>query len=248
VDWSQYENFDGKRIARVITNAPRLGEDLLTLTIEQLKPIQSSDESLFEISSPTKPQHQIRFVTLTEDDLRRNLLGSPEIIWPQTLDSAEKGPASFYVSIAPTGTVREMLQLYTVNERANDSAIDQIMKWKFKPVTKDGLPSQAEGVLSFNLDTRAWGPASPLTDAEARKLASKIIEPDVPPGKFPSGSICNVRISVDLTGKVIEAIIDSCPSDLGIPSLNALRKWQFSPIMENGEPRPYRANIVFRIP
>jgi hypothetical protein len=248
VDWSQYENFDGKTIARVITNAPRLGEDLLTLTIEQLKPIQSSDESLIEIPSPTEPQHQIRFVALTEDDLRHDLLGSPEIIWPQTLDGADKGAASFYLSIDPTGTVREALQLYTVNERANDSAINQIIKWKFRPITKNGFPAQAEGVLSFTLDSRAWGPPSPLTDAEARKLASNITEPDIPPDKFPAGSVCNLRISVDSTGKVIEAIIDSCPSDMGIPSLDALRKVQFSPLMENGQPRPYRANIVFRIP
>jgi Gram-negative bacterial TonB protein C-terminal len=248
VDWSQYEMFDGKRIARVITNAPRLGEDLLTLTIEELRPIQPLDESLFEIPNPTDPQHQIRFIDLSEEDLRRNLLGSSEIIWPQTLDSTEKGPASFYVSIDPTGSVREVLQLYTVNERANDSAIDQIMKWKYKPITKGGFPAQAEGVLSFTLDTRAWGPASPLTDAEARKLASNITAPDVPVGKFPVGTVCNLRISVDSTGKVIEAIIDGCPSGLGIPSLDALRKWQFSPIMENGQPRPYRANIEFRIP
>jgi hypothetical protein len=156
VDWSRYENFEGKAIAQVVTNAPRLGEDLLTVTIEQLKPIGSADPSLFEIPNPTGPEHRIRFVTLTEDELRRDLLGSPQIIWPQTLDGAEKGPASFYVSIDPTGTVREVLQLYTVNERSNDSAIAQIMKWKFKPITKDGLPAQAEGVLSFDLDTRAW--------------------------------------------------------------------------------------------
>jgi hypothetical protein len=248
VDWSQYENFEGKRIARVITNAPRLGEDLLTLTIEQLEPIRSSDSSLFEIPNLTEPQHQIRFVTLTEDDLRHDLLGSPEIIWPQTLDGEEKGPASFYVSIDPTGTVREVLQLYTVNERTNDSAIDQIMKWKLKPITKDGLPSQAEGVLSFDLNTRASGPAYPLTDAEARKLASNITKPDVPADKFPAGSVCNLSISVDSAGKVIEAIINGCPSDLGVPSLDALRKWHFSPIMESGQPRPYRASIVFHIP
>jgi hypothetical protein len=35
---------------------------------------------------------------------------------------------------------------------------------------KDGVRVQAEAILNFHFDTRAYGPAKPLTDAEVRKL------------------------------------------------------------------------------
>jgi len=56
----------------------------------------------------------------------------------------------------------------TANERSNDSAIRQILRLRFKPAVKDGLAVQAEGILTFDLNTRASGPANALTDAEVR--------------------------------------------------------------------------------
>lgn len=247
VNFTKYEMFKGKQVARVITNAPRLGEDLRTLRIVQLEELKSPDPSIFQGDDQTKPQQQIRFTDQSETDLRSAVIGNQEIIWPQTLDGDEKGPASFYISIDSAGNVREVQPLYTVNERTNDSAINQLMKWKYKPFTKDGLPAQAEGVLTFALDTRAWGPPSPLSDADARKLASNIVEPDIPAGTYPIDTVYTLRIAVDTEGKIIEVIAGDGPYQLFGPCYSALRKWHFSPIMENGQSRPYRAQITFHI-
>jgi hypothetical protein len=118
------------------------------------------------------------------------------------------------------------------------------MKWTFKPIVKDGFPVQAEAILDFKLNTRAWGPASPLSDAQARKLASNTVEPIVPPG-IPAGTIYNMSVAVDSEGRIIEEIAPGGPSALFKPCMDALGKWQFKPLLENGEPRPYRATITF---
>ncbi len=171
-----------------------------------------------------------------------------EIIWPQVLDGAVTGAATFYVSLDTTGKVREVHPLQTANERSNDSAIRQIMRWRFNPARMDGTPVQSEGILTFILNTRAWGPKDTLDDASVRKLASNVVEPIIAPGKYPPGTEYKLWIAVDTDGIVIEKIAAGGPPDLFGTCDNALKQWHFSPLMENGEPRPYRALVVFRIP
>ena len=247
VAFADYQPFEGKQVARLVTNAPRLGEDIVTLNVLKLEKWKSPDLSLLDVSIPTPQAQRIRIVDESGDTLQNSLIGNPQIIWPQPLDGAQKGPASFYVSMDKTGNLREVQQLYTANERTNDSAISQIKKWKFKPIEEDGVPVQAEGVLAFTLDTRAWGPADALTNEEARKLATGIVEPDFP-RNFPSGTVYTLWIAVDSEGRVIEAMAGDGPNALWSPCYDALRKWQFHPVMENGQPRPYRAQIAFRVP
>ena len=129
----------------MITNAPRRGEDLYTLTVTQLKEIDKA----IKIDVPDDAgTGRIKFQDVSEAELRSHLVGSPSITWPQPLDGAEKGPASFFVSIDTTGQVREVQQLYTVNERTNDSAKNQLMRWHFEPFAVDGKPMQTSGAES----------------------------------------------------------------------------------------------------
>ena len=104
---------------------------------------------------------------------------------------------------------------------------------------------QAEGVLTFDLNTRAYGPDHVLTDAEVRRLATNQVDCVTPPGKFPEGTVKSELIAVDADGKVIEVI--STGEVHGVDCLAAIGQWKFSPIMENGQPRPYRAQIDFHL-
>jgi len=196
-------------------------------------------------SVPTQePTHT---VIIGENALRKLALQPLEIIWPQVLDGPTTGQTSYRVVLDPLGNVSEVLPLSMFVERANDSAQRQIMRWKFKPFVRDGAAVQAEAVLTFHFDTRAYGPAAPLTEAEVRKLASGIVNADYPRGTA-TGTTCSLRIAVDSDGYLIEVIDNKCPRELSIPCLDAIRKWHFSPIIENGQPRPYRAEVTFRAP
>jgi hypothetical protein len=76
-----------------------------------------------------------------------------------------------------------------VNERTNDSAINQLMRRTFKPfAAADGRPIQSSGILRFTLDTRAFGPHTPLTDAEARKLVANPTNPKIEGSVPPPGT------------------------------------------------------------
>ncbi|HYL91913.1 MAG TPA: energy transducer TonB [Alphaproteobacteria bacterium] len=213
--------------------------------IIELKSLQHPDESFFVIASPTAEEKRIINVSLPEAELQSLDLGNREIIWPQVLDGETTGSVSIYVSIDSKGLVREVLPVRSDNERANESACRQIKTWKFKPVSRNGAPAQADIVMTFAMNTRAWGPASPLSDAEVRKLASNTVEPVIQKGTVPPGTSYTLRIAIDAEGRLIEVIPSKGPSRLFGPCYEAIKQWRFQPILENGEPRPYRGEVAF---
>jgi len=246
VEFMDYEKFEGKRVARRLTYRIDPGDSLLlrVMTLGQLK---SPDEAQFSIAEPTPQESQIRSVIVPEGELRDLALQPTEIVWPQVLDGNTTGETSYYLSVDRSGRVREVLPLSVAIERADDSARRQIMQWKFKPVTRDGVAVQAEAVLNFHFNTRAFGPSVPLTDDEVRKLASNVTEPVFPNGAT-SGATYSLWIAVDSDGHVIEMIGGDGAHELSQACSQALGKWHFTPIVENGKPQPYGAQVTFQVP
>jgi hypothetical protein len=247
VEFMDYKTFQGKRVARRLVHSIS-ASDGLTAQVTELDELKHPDEHLFEIHQATAEEKRIHPVVLTQAQLQGQAVENREIVWPQALDGATTGSASFYVSVDPSGQVREVVPVSTANERTNESVCRQLMKWKFKPITKDGMPAQAESLLTFTLNTRAFGPPSPLSDAEVRKLASNTVEPVISPGTFPAGTTYTLRAAIDSDGRLIEVIAGDGPPKLFSPCYQAVSKWQFKPIFQNGEPMPYRAEIAFRVP
>jgi hypothetical protein len=247
VDFMDYKKFKDRRVARMISYRIDPG-DTWQARITTLAEFKSNDEAQFAITNPTPTDMQIHSVVLSEVGLR-NLSAEPvQIIWPQVLeDQNMTGKTSYYVSLDRGGKIREVLPLSVAIERADDSARRQIMRQKFNPAMKGGIPVQAEGILSFNYDTRAYGPKAMLTDEEARKLAADIVDPEFPPGTA-SGTTCSIRIAVDADGHVIEQIAMADCHGIHMACQKAIGKWHFSPIMEAEKPRPYRAELTFRVP
>lgn len=247
VDFLNYQYFHEVRVARFLSYKIDPGDSYQARIVELDDLDHNPDPMLFHVAHPTERKEQIQSVVLADAELRSRALQSPDVIWPQVLDGLVTGQTSYYISTDRSGQVREVLPLSVMAERADDSARRQIMQWKFKPLLKNGVPVQIEGVLKFDFNTRAYGPPEPLSDEEARKLASNIVEPVFPPG-VASGETFTIRIAVDINGDVIEWIAGDGAHELYQPCADALRKWHFRPIMENGEARPYRAQIVCRVP
>jgi hypothetical protein len=247
VDFMDYQKFKNKRVARTLIYHLDAG-DSLQAHINTLGEFKKYDDAKFSIAEPTPRQKQIRSVVVPEAELRDLALQPTEIILPQVLeDQQTQGETSYYLSLDRSGQVREVFPLSVAIERADDSARRQIMHWKFKPLVKDGIPVQAEAVLNFHFNTRSFGPAEFLTDAEVRKLATNVVEPIYPAGAVP-GSTFSIRIAVDAEGDVIESMAVGGTRELSRPCSQAIGKWHFSPILEDGKPRPYRAQITCRVP
>jgi hypothetical protein len=111
-----------------------------------------------------------------------------------------------------------------------------------------GGPAQTQSILTFTLNTREWEPPDPLRDVEVRKLASNIVELVIPVGLAPSGTAYTVHVAIDSDGNLIEAIPAEGIRGIFQPCYGAIRQWHFSPILEDGQPRPYRAEVKFQVP
>jgi hypothetical protein len=244
--FDSYLPFKKKMVARTIKAqfAPDL---VLTAKITALAELSSPDEKLFTIDAATPATEQMKTIQVTEGSARALALNTPAIVWPTVREGKTEGVMSVYVSVDRSGHVREVWPLVSNNLELNQAAREQLLRWQYKPYNNGG-PSQMEAALTFSFATRIENPISVLNDAEARKLATHVVEAVVPAGKARKGSKFSLRISVDEAGKV-QAVLNQnkvAPA-LYTSGAAALKQWRFRPYLNNGKPDRFYADITFQV-
>jgi TonB family protein len=237
-EFKRYAPFGKKQVAREIVSDPEPGTTI-TETVNELRALSNPEESLFAITEPTNSQ--LQSVNIDEAAARPLLVSSPEIKWPTVRGGKTSGVLSVYVSVDRSGKVREVWPLNSDNPSLDDAARDQMQSWQFKPATFHGVPVQFETIwtLAFNADIA--NPVPLLSNEEARKFATKIVEAQLPPG-----ASVTVRISVDAQGKIMGATNPTnAEAQLFMKGYSAARQWQFPPYLKDGEPDRFNAEIVF---
>jgi hypothetical protein len=249
-EFKDYAKFGEKRVARRIVDNPEPGVTLET-RITSLVDLTSPDETLFEISQPTPVADQIRRVRVSDDTLRSLVQGGTEIAWPTVGAGPFTGGCAVYVSADRAGHVREAWPEGCDNASLQDPLRDAIKAWLLKPAVADGATVQVESLMGFTfhaeLDSAKALPL--LSDAELRKLAKHIVEPNFPANSGLPGTEFIVQISVDENGKLTGL---GNTHKLSGPVLKAiyaaLLKWDFSPYLRDGKPQYFHADVVFRVP
>jgi outer membrane biosynthesis protein TonB len=244
--FDSYLPFKKKMVARTIKAefAPAL---VLTVKVTELAEFSNPDEKLFAIDAPTPAADQIKTIQVTEDSARSLAVNTPAIIWPPVREGKTEGIMSVYVSVDRSGKVREVWPLASNNPELNEPVREQLLRWQYKPYNNGG-PLQMEAVLTFAFATRIENPVPVLSDAQARKLATRIVEAVVPPGKARKGTRFSLRISVDEGGKAqtVENKNKVAPA-LYKAGVAALKQWRFRPYMNNGKPDRFYAEITFQV-
>lgn len=241
-----YLPFKKKMIARTIKAefAPGL---ILTAKVIELAELPKPDEKLFTIDAVTPSSEQMKTIQVTEDTTRALALDTPPIVWPPVREGKTEGVMSVYISVDRSGHVREIWPLVSNNLELNEAAREQLLHWQYKPYTNGGL-SQMEAVLTFAFSTRIENPVPVLSDAEARKLATRIVEAVVPAGKARKGTKFSLRVGVDEAGmtqtvqnqsKVVPALYTA--------GVAALKQWRFRKYLNHGKPDRFYADIIFQV-
>ena len=248
VEFKNYKNFKDKRVARLLVTDPEPGTTI-EAKISELSELTNPDEALFAISHPTPEDQQLQSVYLSEADLKSLSVKNHEIVWPTIRDGKTSGTLSLYVSIDKEGRVRETFPLNSDNSNLNPAARQQVQDWKFKPATIDGKPVQIESILTFAFSANIGNPVAILSDAEARKLATEIVEPRIPPGAGAPGATFTVRAIFDQDGK-LQGVENpfGVPTDLFAAACDALTGWRFYPYLIDGKPDSFKADIIFGAP
>lgn len=244
--FADYLAFKNKMVARTITAdfAPGL---TIAAKITELTELAQPEESMFAVETPTPLEQQIRSSQIGEDSARILALNTPAIVWPTVREGNTSGVLSLYISTDRRGQVREAWPLGSGNQALSDAAREQVLRWQYKPFMNGG-PTQMEAVLTFAFSTKIENPVPVLTNAEARKLATRVVAPVIAPGKAAKGTKFTLRVSVDETGVVKDV---QNPNKVA-PALwqagsAALKKWRFRPYMNQGKPDRFYADIVLRV-
>jgi Gram-negative bacterial TonB protein C-terminal len=246
VEFKQYLPFEEKFVARLIASDPEPGTTVQA-KVTELKPLSSYDEKLFAIEQPTPPNEQILSIRIDNAVLKRLALSTAEVQWPGVRDGKTTGVLSLYISVDRTGKVREVWPLNSDNPQLDGAAREQVGQWQYKQAVVKGAPVQFEGIVTLPFATQISNPIPVLTDAESRKLATKIVEASFKAGTAPSGTAATVRVSVSEEGKILGV---SNPgklnNELFFPAMVAVRQWTFRPYEVNGKASRFDAEITFR--
>lgn len=254
MEFGDYRKFGGKQIARKFHCDPEPGTSLLgdVVVLEDLSHVDAA--GLF---APL-PSNDSRFDSLeaSPSQLEQLTAGNLPITWPTIHSGHTSGRLAMYISIDSQGRVREAWPLNSDNSGLDDPARDQVRQWSIQP-QKDaaGNPIQIDGGLGFSFETAVADPIPVLTDEEARQLLISSVEPRFPPGVAPSGTRYRVRIAVNEQGKVTGGAEGDTevpgtirpPGPALYPIMMALFDWHFRPLMKDGQPHYFFAELVFTV-
>jgi hypothetical protein len=245
-DFKDYRDFKGKRVARRIVIDPESGTKI-EAKVAELTELTNPDEGLFAVHQPTLPTERLTRTRISEAVARSLLISPPDILWPSVRSGKTSGVLSMFVSVDREGHVRETWPLNSDNAGLEDSARAQVMKWQFKPAKMHDVTVQTETVLTLAFNTKVGDPIPILSDEEARKLATTVVEPVFPPGTA-KGTEVKVQIGVSLDGTVNGAGNQyNAPTELFLAAANAVRQWHFRPYIQEGKPDVFGADIVFHV-
>lgn len=248
-EFKEYKRFAGKHVPRRIVTYPKPGTTI-EARITELVELSEPDEQMFAVNQPTPPAERVRSLRIDDETLRKLVIGSTEIDWPSVGSGLAAGGCAVYISADRTGTIREVWPSGCDNAGLQDPLREAVKKWHLKPATSNGSPVQIEALLGFTFHTTMDGLKGlpELSDAEARQLATQVVEPVFPHGTVPSGLEITVQIAVDETGKLTGVNnTHNFEARIFLAANAALRKWIFRPYIKDGKPQYFHANIVFHI-
>lgn len=251
MEFGDYRGWGKKQVPRELSDDPESGTHLVgkILQLEDLS--KTANAALF--SPLGSDDEKFRSAEASPSQLEQWTANDPAIIWPTVSSGKTSGHSAIYISIDAEGKVREAWPLYSDGD-VGDSLREQVVRnWKIAPPKDpEGKPLQVDGGLGFSFQTAIGYPLPLLTDAEARALAIKIVEPVFPAGSVKSGVRYRISVSVNMDGNVI-GIGGSATAIPGteplwgpalFPAIEALKKWQFRPLIRDGQPRDFGADLI----
>jgi hypothetical protein len=246
-EFKDFRNFKHKQVARQVVANPGPGIRI-EARITELSELRQPYESFFSTPQSTPDNARIHSVRVREADARKLLLNSPEIAWNPVRDGKTSGVLSMMVYVDKEGRVRETWPLDSDNPFPQAQARQEIAKWRFKPMERDGAPVQMEALLTLPFLTTVVDPIPLFADAEARKMAITKADPKFLQTSVPKGTDLTVRALVDEHGHVVR--VDN-PNQLSPGLFNAaesaLSMWLFKPYKVKGVVQRFNADITFYV-
>lgn len=269
MEFHDYKSFAKKMVARRYKDDPESGTELVAdvILLEELK---RPDPAMFAIGKPTSPEQRLQSIHVGQAIIEQAAGGQLALTWPPVQSGKTAGLLSMYISVDRQGRVREAYPLNSDNAGLEDSARDQLLKWKLKPMVAKDIPVQAEAGLTFRFETtlaaNTGRPAAP-TVSEAPASGSGTSHPvqvsaDVlqgfviynPAPVYPPEAKQNhiqgevvLALMVDKAGGTKEIRMLTSPDQtLTDSAIAAVSQWRYRPYELNGSPIDIQSTVTVR--
>lgn len=259
--FGDYSVFHDKQVARHIflhadgdnfidAHVTELGDLTNTDIGADLGDLTKPDARVFVVPRGSRAQDQVKTVSVADVTARTLAVSAPAITWPPVREGKTEGVLSVLISVDRSGVVRETRALNSDNPRLSGFAHGQVMAWRFKPLLENGMPVQMETILTLPFATHIENPIPVLSDAEARKQASQIGLTEIPAGLAPKGTTIIVRLHVSSDGSLsgvqpVQPSVGAFTKPLVDFLVRQGSQWHFRPLVNNGKPDIFYAEIVF---
>lgn len=249
MEFGDYLPFGKKLVARSYTTYTDGNEKVLG-QLKELEPLNSSDDSLFQVLNPTPVTQQIQTVFVSMVTNQSLLEDMPAIDWPPVHEGKTEGNMIVHVITDRTGQVREAYKHNSDNAGTEVFGTQQALRYKFKPLLVNGIAVQMETPLVLHFSTKIADPIPVLTGDDIKKYAPGCgYKPILPKGLLPSGTTFKIRVSVNERGEDTGEIF---PQDIPWSVVQQAhldaRTCHFKPYLINGQPWYHHIDFVFTAP
>jgi hypothetical protein len=152
MEFHEYKRFGKQMIARRYQDDPEPGTEIVA-NVVLLEEYKNPNTALFLVEKPTSDALTLRSIRVSQKTVEAAAAGQAPLTWPKVQSGKTEGVLSMYISVDREGNVREAYPLNADNPGLQDTARDQLLKWKLKPMTANGVPIQAEAALTFRFET-----------------------------------------------------------------------------------------------
>ncbi len=131
--------------------------------------------------------------------------------------------------------------------RLGELARQAVLRWRYRPVVRDGQAIVVRAVQPFHFDTHSTNVTAQKVDRLPRPRRS--IAPRKPAELTGVDASATVLFLIDAQGRVTDALIQDVSHDMLVePVLAAARQWTFHPAVKDGQPVAARVivPILFR--
>jgi len=251
MEFRDYRSFGNKQVPYEFVDNPEPGTRLVGKVFKLEE--ESKAKTTPGLFTPLPTSHnRFHSVIVDSQHLEQYTADNASIVWPTVHSGNTRGHLAVYIGVDDKGQVREAWPLNSDNAGLEDPTRDQVRKWKIKPVLDvSGNPTQADGGLGFNFETKVADPLPVLTSPAdiARQIAGCTYKPVLTAGLLPSGQSFKIRVSVNEQGKRTgETFPPGVPWKVIQQTGIDFHRCQFLPYIANGGPTYYFIDFTFTAP
>ena len=239
---SDFHDWHQKQIARSYRTdvLDRKYVDARMVALDDLTPDQAAT---IVVTAPTAIADHVQVSFVSTEKAATLLDQVPEIAWPPVREGRTGGWMIAYARTDRTGQVRETAQHNSDNPGLEHFAMQQALRYKFKPLIVDGVAQEMEFPLAMHFSSKLDNPVPILTVDQMKAQIVSCHPSPIPKEGLAPGEHALIEVAVAENGKMTGSRPATSAGTRFLRQWMSLQGCQFRPYLVNGRATYYKGLI-----